>query len=150
MQGSRVLMALVGLSVTALIGCEASIDSMTVYALDGEFTPGISKPRPGETFHDYPVLGKTEVSSPDDRRAILAAIKKGIAEANANVQVACFWPHHGVSLVRSGRRIEYLICFHCRQVEISGDGEFKHVNTTDAAAGLLDAQLEAAGIPQRK
>jgi hypothetical protein len=62
MQGSRVLMALVGLSVTALIGCEASIDSMTVYALDGEFTPGISKPRPGETFHDYPVLGKTEVA----------------------------------------------------------------------------------------
>jgi hypothetical protein len=61
-----------------------------------------------------------------------------------------FWPHHGVSLVRGGRRIEYLICFHCLQMDIWGDGEFKHVNTSDAAASLLDARLQAAKVPQKK
>jgi hypothetical protein len=85
----RVLLAFVGLCMVTLVGCEASIDSMTIYSLDGEFTPGMDKPWPGETFKQYPVLGKTDVASPEGRRAILAALKKGIAEAKKDSTVAC-------------------------------------------------------------
>jgi len=150
MSRSCISLTFVGLSVFAFVGCEASIDSMTLYSLDGDFMPGMSKPWPGETFQQYPVLGKTDVTSPDDRRAILTAVKRGIAEADEHSHIMCFWPHHGVSLVRKGQRIEYLICFHCRQVSIFGDGEYRHVNTTDASADLLNTRLQAGGVPQQK
>ena len=113
-------------SALAIGGCrrvalDVPIESMTLYSLDGNFTPGYDKPRKGAVFHDYPVLGKTNVASAADRRTILAAILKGIEE-NRGREAKCFWPHHGVSLMQNGKRIEFLICFHCLQVYMYADG----------------------------
>jgi hypothetical protein len=142
------------LFAVAVAGCgggwsDPPIDSMTLYSLDGTFTPGYDKPRKGETFQHYPVLGKTDIASAADRRAILNAVKKGIAESNGR-ECKCFWPRHGIRLVQNGRHIDYLICFHCYQLEMYTDDQGQHKATTDSPAPVLDKYLQRAGVPQQK
>jgi len=125
------------------------IDSMTLYSLDASFTPGLDKPFKGETFYEYPALGKTDIASPDDRREVLAAILKGIKESNGE-RAFCFWPHHGVRLMQNGKRIEYLICYHCFQAYKFEDGKSTLQLTTRSPAKVLDAYLQKAGVPRQK
>jgi hypothetical protein len=146
--------AMLVVSALALGGCrraalDVPIESMTLYSLDGNFTPGYDKPYKGEAFHDYPVLGKTDIASPADRRAILAAVLKGIEESTGG-EAKCFWPHHGVSLVQVGKRIDYLICFNCYQVYRYADGKSMKQLTTRSPAVVLDVHLRKAGVPQQK
>lgn len=134
----------------ALAGCgggdaDGPIESMTLYSLNGEDFPSPDKPWKGETFHGFGVLGKAEVSSPSDRLAILAAAKKGIAQSNGE-EAKCFWPHHGFSMVQNGKKVDYVICFHCLQLQRFMDGAGKTIPTTSSPAATLDAQLVKAGI----
>jgi hypothetical protein len=136
-------------TLAALAGCgdpDGPIESMTVYSLNGEDRAPPDKPWKGEQFHGFGVLGKTAIASASDRGAILAAIKKGIAESDGR-ENKCFWPHHGVRLVQNGATIEYVICFHCLQLERYSKSGNVHQQTTTSSAGLLDSHLEKAGIP---
>jgi hypothetical protein len=137
-----------------LLGCQDAdtripIESMTVYSLDGTYEARDNKTPTGEMFHDYPVLGKTDIADPRDRTAILVAVKKGIAQSDGT-QAACFWPRHGVRLVQSGETIEYVICFECLQLNEYRDGDTKHEPTTRSPAAVLDEHLKSAGVPQKK
>jgi hypothetical protein len=146
----RLLVVLVSLAtLAALAGCgdpDGPIDSMTVYSLNGEDSPRPDKPWKGEQFHTFGVLGKTDIASASDRAAILAAIKKGVAASDGR-ENKCFWPHHGVRLVQNEATIDYVICFHCLQLERYSKGGKVHQPTTTASAGLLDSHLEKAGVP---
>jgi hypothetical protein len=119
---------------------------MTLYSLNGEESYPPNKPWKGEKFHGFGVLGKTEVSSPSDRLDILAAVKKGIAQSNG-AENKCFWPHHGFSMVQNGKKVDYVICFHCLQLQRFMDGAGKTIPTTTSPADTLDAHLKKAGIP---
>jgi hypothetical protein len=146
---ARYLVA-VAVSLLALAGCgdaDGPIESMTLYSLDGDesMPPPPAKPRNGEKFHGFGVLAKTEVSSPADRLAILAAVKKGIAQSDG-AEAKCFWPHHGFSMVQNGKNVDYVICFHCLQLQRFIDGAGKTIPTTTAPEADLDAQLVRAGI----
>jgi hypothetical protein len=139
---------------STLAGCQRPagdlpIESMTLYSLDGTYAPEVSKPFKGETFHTYPVLGKTEIASPVDRREILAAVQKGIEEGKA-ITTTCFWPRHGISLLQSGRRVEYLICYQCSQLSKFTDGELLRQSTNALPAKMLNAYFEKAGVPRQK
>jgi hypothetical protein len=139
-------------TLLALAGCsdpDGPIDSMTLYSLNGEDSLQPDKPWKGETFHGFGVLGKAEVTSPSDRLAILAAVKKGIAQSNG-AENLCFWPHHGFSMVQNGKKVDYVICFHCLQLQRFMDGAGKTIPTTSSPAAALDAQLTKAGITPYK
>jgi hypothetical protein len=96
-------------------------------------------------FNGFPVFAKTQIESASDRMAILTAVKQGITESKGGT-IACFWPHHGVSLLQNGKRIDYVICFHCAKLAqyVDGAGESKPIN--NSAEALLNAQLAKAGI----
>jgi hypothetical protein len=135
---------------------EAPVDSMTLYSLDSlhEVDEWDKKPRgeekaKGELFHRFPVLGKTDITSAADRRAILAAVKKGIAKSDGH-EYKCFWPRHGLRLVQNGRHIEFVICFECAQLDEYTDGQQVHKPTVDAASGLLNEHFEKAHVPLAK
>jgi len=133
-----------------LLGCQdadsrIAVDSMTVYSLDGTYHRQKGQKPPAETFHGYPVLGKVDIAA-KDRTAILAAVKKGIAQSDGK-ENNCFWPRHGLRLKQEGKTIEYLICFECLQLEEFIDGGQAHKPTTRSPAPVLDAQLERAGVP---
>ena len=139
-------------TLATLAGCgdsDGPIESMTLYSLNGEDSPRPDKPWKGETFHGFGVLGKTDVPSPSDRLAILAAVKKGIAQSNG-AENKCFWPHHGFSMVQNGKKVDYVICFHCLQLQRFMDGAGKTIPTTTSPAATLDAQLAKAGIAPHK
>jgi hypothetical protein len=147
------LYSLIVISFLALIGCnrrsfDGAVDSMTLYSLDGDYDPIHGKPWKGEMFHEHPVLGKTDIASAADRRAILAAVKQGIAQSNGTI-AECFWPRHGLRLVQNGGQSDYVICFECLQVYEYTDGQWTHKPTTKYATGLLDEQLEKADIPKK-
>jgi hypothetical protein len=139
----------VGASLIALVGCgdsEGPIESMTLYALDGNDSPAPDKPLKGERFHGFGVVGKADIASPADRLAILRAVKQGIARSDGT-ENKCFWPHHGFRMVQDGKQIDYVICFHCRQLVRHMDGAGKTIPITDSPAATLDAQLAKAGVP---
>jgi hypothetical protein len=137
------------LVLAILRGCRGnSIDSMTLYSLDGTFD--LEKKPEGEVFHGYPVLGKTQLESAEDRRIILAAAKKGIAEREGDT-LKCFWPRHGVRAVQNGNTTDYLICFECKQLSSYLNGEFSsHENTSRTPQATIDAHLKKAGVPQQR
>ncbi len=137
-----------------LPGCQDAdlaipIDSMTIYSLDGTYEEGHSKEPSGEMFHNYPVLGKVEIVSAQDRTAILASVKKGIAKSDGT-EAKCFWPRHGIRLTQSGKTIEYVICFQCRRLNEYIDGKASHKLTTKSPAAVLDKHLKDAGVSQQK
>ncbi len=142
------LAAVASLIATFAAGCgnsERPVDAMTLYSLDGYYVSDEGKVWKGEMFHGFPVLAKTEVESASDRMAILTAVKQGITEYNGTT-VACFWPHHGVRLLQNGKRIDYVICFHCSKLEQSVDGADEFQPTNKSAETMLNAHLAKAGI----
>jgi hypothetical protein len=149
---NRLIYVAIVLSFAVVSGCGESldpIDSMTVFSLDGTYNSGGGTKPKGAMFHDYPVLGKTDIASASDRIAILRAVHKGIATSDGQ-ENKCFWPHHGVQLQQSGKTIEYLICFRCLQLEEYVDGRRSHKPTTTFAQETLDEHLDQAGVTQQK
>src|SRR5947199_5846779 len=119
--------ALIAVAILALyIFRSGSIDSMTLYSLDGTFDFEGGKKPEGEAFHNYPVLGQLDVTSLKDRREIVNAVKQGIAEYKGQ-PAKCFWPRHGIRFTQRGKTIEYLICFECNQLTVYRDREPSHV-----------------------
>ena len=142
------LAAIASIVATFAAGCgnsEKPVDAMTLYSLDGNYFPEEGKVWKGEMFHGFPVFAKTQIESASDRLAILTAVKQGITQDNGR-SFDCFWPHHGVSLSQNGKRIDYVICFHCAKLEqyVDGADGFKPINHSSET--LLNAQLAKAGI----
>src|SRR5690606_26013570 len=69
-----------------------------------------------ESFHRYPVLGKIEVTDPEQRREIYMALHKGI-DPSVDITL-CFQPRHGIRAVVDGQTTDYVICYECYQVRI--------------------------------
>jgi hypothetical protein len=97
-------------------------------------------------FHDWAVLGKTEVKDKAERRRLTGALRLG-AEDNFGMAAACFIPRHGIRLKDSGKTTDLVICFECLQVQVFVDGERKAgFLTTGAPQPAFDAILKAADV----
>jgi hypothetical protein len=152
----RTIAALVGLSL--LVGCGRSEvgerlpddpDQVILYSIhpdDRKLTPT----EKGESMHGYLVLGKVEVTDPERRRAIIAAIKAAVRDKSV-VQVKCFSPEHAVRVVKGSETIDLVICFHCHNYQGYRRGELTTTDGTppisDSAQSLLDQTLREAGVP---
>ena len=55
----------------------------------------------------------------DDRKTILAALQAGMGKGQ---MAKCFWPRHGIRVVKDGQATDYVICFECGQVWIRDVG----------------------------
>ena len=134
--------------VVALTGCSRARqdvktpDQMTLYSVNvQEDLPDVGNGR----FHEFPVLGKIEITDANQRHEIMAAVMDGISDGGT--PAACFWPRHAIRTVVDGKTIDYVICFHCSQIGI-WDGEHRYVAMSRDAMPVLDKYLKAASIPQ--
>jgi hypothetical protein len=119
---------------------------LTLYSIDGRDRDAGQPPSAGETFHGYPILGKVEVSDPEARAEITAAVRAGMADRSAS-PAACFWPRHGVRVASAGRSVDYVICFECCQLHIH-EGDAQQFRTTSRTPqDVLNRHLKAAGVP---
>jgi hypothetical protein len=78
-----------------------SIDGPSYWKHDFELTPEQAK---GEILHGHPVLGKVEITDPEQRRLVIAMIKDAIR--NAGPVKTCFIPRHAIRSVKDGRSID--------------------------------------------
>src|SRR4051794_13551949 len=86
-----------------------SPDELTVYSIDGRhrevrLLDPSSKTEAAETFHGYPVLGKVEITDPEQRRELIAALKEGYLR-RPQMGAKCFFPRHGIRAVARGKAV---------------------------------------------
>jgi hypothetical protein len=97
-------------------------------------------------FHDWEVLGKTEVKGEAERKRLADALRLG-AEDNFGMVAACFIPRHGIRLKGGGKTVDLVICFQCFSVQVFVDGKKKEgFLTTGEPQEAFDAMLKSAGV----
>ena len=69
-----------------------------------------------ESFEGYPVFGYVEITDAQTKSALLASFLDGVARGNA--QTLCFNPRHGLRAIRNGKTVDFVICFHCVQMQV--------------------------------
>jgi len=61
-------------------------------------------------FHGYDILGRAEITDPDER---------GARESDGSIGL-CFNPRHGLHVEQNGGSVDFVICFECLQVHAHG------------------------------
>jgi len=112
--------------------------------------PSISKTPPPDAFHEWSVLGRTEVTDPARARQILAAVSRGIQESNGT-KALCFEPRHGIRARSGGATVDLVICFACYQIEAYMAGEqMSGAAIAPSPQAVLDGVLRDANVPLAK
>jgi hypothetical protein len=92
---------------------------LELYSLD----PGAPVKKGDTAFHGWKVLGKTEVKKKALAK-LVAALKKGAAEADQKVSAGCFRPRHGIRVQLDGKSYDFVVCFECVAVLLyKGNGK---------------------------
>ena len=105
-------------------------------------------------FHGHMILGKTVVSDPDAKAALLASLYDGLVPApNPNglkqIGTGCFNPRHGIRAELGGQTVDLLVCFECMKI----DGYFnnhrflKQRFINSAPSETFNRVLTAANVP---
>jgi hypothetical protein len=103
-----------------------------------------SEERPKEVFHDFPVLGKVEITGSISRMGLLEALYQGIAAKNI-MPNNCFNPRHGIRAILNGEAVDLVICFECKQIQIHA-AKGKGVLTSASPQPEFDRVLREAGV----
>src|SRR6266446_6820624 len=116
-------------------------------------TPEESTPPPrfswNETFHGYPVLGKTQIFDNIKRAAVLKELYKGVADSNGEI-ATCFIPRHGIHAALRNETVDLVICFHCAKVYVYSTSRKDMLPITNSAQTTFDSALQSAGLPLAK
>lgn len=100
-------------------------------------------------FHDYLVLGRTEIKDPRRKAELLAALYRGVEDRRAS-PAACFNPRHGIVAIAETNRVELLICFECEQGAEFSDWGQKWFLIGEGPRELCNRTLTEAGVPLAK
>jgi hypothetical protein len=102
-----------------------------------------------EGFHDYKVLGKTQVKDADTRKELFTSLTKGMEKVET--VAACFNPRHGIRATRDGKTVELVICFECHQLLVFlGPEKPTGLLVNGSPEPAFDKVLKDAGIPKAK
>ncbi len=108
--------------------------------------------KPDETYEagyfgdEWRSLGHVAIGDAKTKAALLAAFLDGIAQGKT--RALCFEPRHGLRATRNGKTIDFVICFHCLQMQIY-DGSTEnppYVAISNAPKKFFDDLLSANGI----
>ena len=119
--------------------------------------PHDKRPRRTDGFHDWKILGRLSVKDPGTRDRLLAALGKGVAEAEAKKrgesarglirEHGCFQPRHGIRATHAGKTADLLICFECTPVYVFIGDEMEVHFTTGSTQDTFDGVLKDAMVP---
>jgi hypothetical protein len=123
-------------------------EQLILYSIDGrDYFPPEQPPETesDEEFHGYPVVGKVDISSLEDRRMLMEAYHRGVAESVDRVK-QCFWPRHGIRTVEDGKTADYVICFECLRVHVYVGDEVTYPFISEGPRQIFNDYLSKAGI----
>jgi BON domain-containing protein len=100
-----------------------------------------------ETFHDYRVLGKTEIRDPDERKRLLRALYR--ATDDGGVPAQCFNPRHGINARLGDDTVDLVICFECSELKAYGKNGVlvRGMTGTGSPLETFNFAIERAGLP---
>lgn len=118
---------------------------LEIYSLAGTAEKGDK-----DAWRNAKVLGKTTVKKDEDRKALVASVKKGVEEGGDAAR--CFIPRHGIEAKHDGKTVSLVICFECGWIYAYIDGEKTKPSLTISGTPnkQLDDILTAAKIPLDK
>jgi hypothetical protein len=118
-------------------------DEVELYSLGGD----TDNP---DGWHGAKVLGKTTATAAADRKALAAALKKGVDEGKDGAR--CFVPRHGLHVTHAGKSYDVLICFECHWLYVYTEGSDKPLVliTSDTPQKVLNKLLSDAKVPLAK
>jgi hypothetical protein len=90
-------------------------DKLILLSLEGHKRYGthlLSMPN----FHDFAILGQTEIKDKSAQQRIRAIYDDGIIDKGFSA--VCFNPRHGLRAVKNGQVLDIVICFQCAQQEM--------------------------------
>jgi hypothetical protein len=115
--------------------------------------PFARKPDPKDAVREWKVLVKTAVKAAETRKALLAALDKGIADhadkrrkERVLRESGCFQPRHGIRATAGGQTVEVLICFECTPVYFYLGERRGRVDTDESPQSAFDKMLKDAGV----
>src|SRR5262245_4395395 len=126
-------------------------DRFTLFSIEGNDDEGQVKILPHVTehdFHGFNILGKTEITDAQQRKSLIESLDEGISKVTHGPAI-CFWPRHGISVVRGDTRFAFVICFECSQIHVL-DRNANHIfetQTTDEPAVVFNKALASASVP---
>jgi len=94
--------------VSNVLDVLAAPDQLEILSLAHRPIPGVP---PERMFHGYAVLGRAPIPDHAQQQEIVAAFYQSAREANE--ELLCFMPHHGLHAVRGAAVVDIVICFHC-------------------------------------
>lgn len=137
------------------IAAPAAPQAMTLYSINGneKLHEGDAAPSEGtetaEAFHDYPILGKLQIGTPEQRMHLMNQLTDAIKKSDGTM-AKCFWPRHGIRVVDNEKTVDYLICFECLQFHVYEDGKDERKAITRDPQEPWNRLLTAAGITLAK
>jgi hypothetical protein len=126
-----------------------SADEVILYSLDPKgltYGPGehYSPEYLATLFNRFAILGQTRIDDPGERRDLVEALCKGLA--NPPMVEACFLPHHGLRFRKGSQNlVDVTICFTCHQIQLNGDSPFFFISSSPQA--VFDAAVQNAHLP---
>ena len=103
---------------TAVTRLGESPSKFILYSLDPNRREADESPQATATFRGWDILGQAEISDPDEQRALVRALARGVRESES--AALCFEPRHGLHIEQRGRTTDFTICFACSQVFAHG------------------------------
>ena len=95
-------------------------------------------------FHGYPILGQARVRARPYRADLFAAVYEDLGK---NTFFDCFNPQHGIRAVRSGKTVDLLLGFGCRQMEIYDERGMHRITVGTEAQHVFDHVLSEYDVP---
>ncbi len=123
---------------------KALLDKATkveLYSLD----PTFRRQKKGNLFHNYKVLGKTELK-PIVQKDVIQALYRGVKE-NLGVVAGCFKPRHGIRAHLKDKKVDIVVCFECLSMTVYYPGGAQGVWTSRSPAKLFNTILKKAKVP---
>jgi hypothetical protein len=115
-------------------------DSFVLLSLD----PFAGTSASQDIFHDHAVLGRVQIRDAVQRRELLQALYRGIANAENKI-VKCWSPRHGIRAALGTETVDLVICFECLHLNWHA-GKTGTVLTDRSPEPSFSRALESAGL----
>jgi hypothetical protein len=115
--------------------------TVTMYSLDPRRSDNVGQ----DDFHGYKILGRKDVTDPNDRRELLSKLADSIRQNASLVVATCFNPRHGLRFKANNTQIDFVICFQCMSGRAYGTA-YDSFPLTGTGTGEFNAFLGRHGV----
>ena len=102
-----------------------------------------------QLFHGFPILGRAEMTSVQEKEKLLTAFAHGIRKSNG-LEYACFNPRHGIRIINEATTNDFVICFECLQVGSFGFDSNQDFLISSSPKSTFDDFLDEYKIEKAK